>query len=138
MALNDSIKNMITTDLPKIDAAASVKNAIELMGRHGTCALAVETTGEVIGVITDLDLAGALVNGSKPEEMMVAEFMTACDLITGRGATRPCVQLDEDETVENALKLLASTGVHNLMVSGVGDHFRGIVSTCDLLRAAVN
>jgi len=138
MALKDNIKNIIKVDLPKIDAADSVKKAIELMGRHGDCALAVETNGEVIGVITDLDLASALVHGGDTNAMMVAEYMTSCDLITGSGATRPCVQLDEDETVESALKLLDSTGVHNLMVSGAGDHFRGIVSSCELLRAAIS
>lgn len=137
MALKDSLKNIVNIGLPRVAPSTSIKQVIELMAQRGACAIGVEMDGEVIGVISDLDLAAALVHGGKPETMMVAEYMTACDLITGQGAKSPCVQLDEDETVENGLKLLEGTGIHNLMVSGPHDHFLGIVSSCELLRAAI-
>jgi CBS domain-containing protein len=138
MSLKETIKNLVKTGNPSVTATTSVKKAIELMARDGGSALAVTMNDEVTGVVTDLDLAGAIIRGGNPESLKVTDCMTACELITGKGAKNPCVQLDEDESVENALKLLESTGVHNLMVSGPGNRFLGLVSAGDLLKAAVN
>jgi CBS domain-containing protein len=124
MALKTTLKNIVKIDLPTVEPSTSIKKVIELMARRGACALGIGMNGELIGVISDLDLAAALIHGGNPETMPVSEFMTACDLITGQGAKSPCVQLDEDETVENGLKLLEGTGIHNLMVSGPHDPAR--------------
>ncbi len=138
MALKDTIKHLVKRDMPATGADTSVRKAVEILAGGGGCALAVTTDNEVIGVVSDLDLARAVIRGVDPESLTVSDCMTPCDLITGQGAKNPCVQLDEDETVENALKLLEGTGVHNLMVSGPGDRFLGLVSACDLLKAALN
>lgn len=137
MALKDTLKTIIPRDVPRVVATADTQKAIELMAKKGVCALAVEVNGEVIGVVTDLDLAAAVVRGKAPKTTTVVECMTPCELITGKGAKSPCVQLDEDETVENALKLLDGQGVHNLLVSGPSNHLLGIVTTCSLLKAAI-
>jgi CBS domain-containing protein len=137
MALHDTLKTITPRNVPGVTATATIQAVIEKMAAAGACAMAVEVNGEVIGVVTDLDLAAALVRGQDPKTTSVVACMTPCDLISGKGAKSPCVQLDEDETVENALKLLDGQGVHNLMVSGPGNHLLGIVSTCTLLRAAV-
>jgi len=137
MALQDTLKTITAWNVPPVSATTSLKTAIDLMSEHGVCALAVATDGEILGLVTDLDLSSAVVRGWDPRTTMVAECMTACDLITGSGARNPCVQLDEDETVENALKLLDGQGVHNLLVSGPGSSLVGIVSSCSLLKAAI-
>ncbi|HSH13708.1 MAG TPA: CBS domain-containing protein, partial [Desulfurivibrionaceae bacterium] len=73
-----------------------------------------------------------------PATTKVFECMTACDLITRSGAKNPCVQLHEDETVGNALKLLEGAGVHSLMVSGPNSQCLGIISAGELLQAAIS
>lgn len=137
MALTDPIKSVTPTNVPQVAATATTKAVIETMNEYGVCALAVEMNGELLGVVTDLDLAAALVRGRDPLTTPVTECMTPCDLITGSGAKSPCVQLDEAETVGNALKLLDGQGVHNLMVSGPGNRLLGVVSACALLKAAI-
>lgn len=137
MALKDTLKTVTSWEVPQVPASATVKTVITEMAAHGVCALAVEREGEILGVVTDLDLSAVLVRGLDPDTTPVAECMTPCDLITAQGAKHPCVQLDEDETVENALKLLDGQGVHNLLVAGPGNRPLGMVSACALLKAAV-
>jgi predicted transcriptional regulator len=67
------------------------------------------------------------------DETKADSFMIACELITERVTTNPCIQLNEEESVGNALRLMSGAGVHNLMVSGENDTCVGTVSITDLL-----
>lgn len=138
MGLQKTIKSVMRLDRPKVNGNISVKEVIATMAEHGVCAISVERDGAVLGIVTDMDLVGALVHRGDPATAKVFECMTACDLITRSGAKSPCVQLDEEETVGNALKLLDGTGVHNLMVSGPNDQCLGIISAGELLQAAIS
>lgn len=137
MGLQKTIKSVMRLDRPKVNGNISVKEVIATMVEHGVCAISVEMDGAVVGVVTDMDLVGALVHRGDPAKAKVFECMTACDLITRSGAKNPCVQLDEEETVENALKLLDGAGVHSLMVSGKKDQCVGIISAGELLQASI-
>jgi len=57
----------------------------------------------------------------------------ACELITERATTNPGIQLHEEESVENALRLMSGAGVHSIMISGESEKCVGIVSITDLL-----
>jgi CBS domain-containing protein len=138
MGLKQKIKNVMRLDWPKVDGNLDVREAIETMAEHGVCAVSVEKDGTVLGIVTDLDLVGAIVRHGDPAKIKVADCMTACELITGSGAKKPCVQLDQDETVENALKLLDGAGVHNVMIAGKDDRCFGIISAGELLKAAIS
>jgi CBS domain-containing protein len=93
----------------------------------------VKLNGVVVGVITDMDVVKYVVEKRNLDSTKVSEIMTACQLITEEPKTVPCIQLHEAETVENALRILNFSGVHNLLVSG-DDEKAGIVSIRDLLR----
>lgn len=138
MGLKKTIKSVMRLDRPKVNGNLSAKETIETMAEHGVCAVSVEVDGSVQGIVTDMDLVGALVRRGDPARIKVSECMTACELITGAGAHKPCVQLDEEETVENALKLLDGAGVHNVMISGRNDQCLGIISAGELLQAAIS
>lgn len=43
------------------------------------------------------------------------------------------IQLSEDETIENALKVLAKGGIHHILIRGAGGKTVGIVSAVGLL-----
>ena len=138
MGMQKTIKSVVRLDRPKVNSNLSVREAIATMVEHGVCALSVEKDAMLLGVVTDMDLVGAMVRRGDPSKIKVAECMTACDLITGSGAKSPCIQLDEEETVETALKLLDGAGVHQVMISGPGNQCLGIISAGELLKAAIS
>lgn len=137
MGLKDSIKTVVKKRVAEVKAADSLKTAIKKMDEDQTSALAVGKDGELIGIITDMDILHSLTSGDDLEKTQVAKIMTACELITGKGVKTPCVQLDEDENVDNALGVMQKAGVHYLLVSGADDKAIGLVSIRDLLKLAI-
>ncbi len=138
MSLNDEIRSAVNWDAPSVDMDDSLRTAIQKMMDGGTTALLVKIGSIVIGVVTDMDLMRSVVNKEDLDETKVSEFMTACELITGRAAQSPAVQLHEAESVENALGVLEIANLHNLVVSGENDRCAGTVSVRDLLGLVVS
>jgi len=137
MALNDTIAPAVKRT-PSIGINDSLLTAAEYMSRHDTSALIVKEGGEVIGILTDMDVMNGIVKKNDFAGANVASCMTACQLIDGNGVQSPCVQLYQEESVENALKVMSSAGIHNLLVScemGIGTC---MVNIRDLLKIAVS
>ncbi len=137
MGAKDSIRGVIQKDAPMVKAQDTVQLAVQRMVEAGSTALAVESGDELIGVLSDMDIMLCIEKGKDLAKEQVMTWMTACDLIAGQGPKSPCVQLDEEETVEMALKIMAEAGVHNLLVTGRGSKPVGLVSSHDLLAAYI-
>ncbi len=137
MGLNDTISVAVQKSVPKVGYEDSLRAAIEEMDRSSVSALAVESGGELVGIITEMDLMNSLVQNDDLDASKVNQCMTACDLISSAPSKiSPCIQLDEDESVMNALKVMNEAGVRNLLVSGGDDKAIGLVSARDLLKIA--
>jgi predicted transcriptional regulator len=92
----------------------------------------------VAGLVTDMDLIDCISNKKDLDKTKVAEFLTPCELITDdRTKKSPCAQLDESQSVENAIKVLSASGTHNLLVSGPSDKEVGIATIRDLLKLLI-
>lgn len=89
---------------------------------------------DIVGVITDTDVIESMAGGRHLDQVKAAEFMTSCELMVKKEAKLPCIQLFENETIENALKVMAKGGIHHLLVWGESGKAVGIVSMKDLLR----
>ena len=133
MGLNDTIKNVVEWDAPSVDSEDSLRDAIYKMASCKS-SLLVKLNGVVAGIVSDMDVMHSLVEGDDLDETKVSGFMTACQVIAGQPVKSPCIQLHEDETVKNALGVMDTAGVHNLVVSGDHDKRVGTVSICDLLK----
>lgn len=138
MGFYDSIKTAVQKKFGEVEDSATLKEAIVKMDEHQTSALVVEKNGVLIGIITDMDILHSMTAGDELEETRVTDIMTACELITNKGAKSPCVQVDEDESVKIALEIMHQAGVHYLLVSGADDQATGLVSIRDLLKLAVS
>ncbi len=137
MAMHDRIRAAVRTDAPKVGLDDSLRTAIRSLAGWDCSALLVESGGELVGIITDMDMATSVVNGDDLDTTKVAGFMTSCELISAKPTKTPCVQLDEDESVANALAIMHEGGVHNLLVSGGGGKAIGVVSARGLLALAI-
>ena len=136
MGFNDEIGLAVNWDAPVVDSEDNLRTVIKKFVDNHCSALVVKEGDIVLGVVTDIDLMESIVNGNDLDTIKVKEFMTACELITAEGTKSPCAQLDESESVENALKVMSAAGVHNLLVAGTDR--TGMVSIRDLLTFAMN
>lgn len=134
MSLNDTISKAIIKDTPSVALEDTLETAIRKMVAEGCTALAVKSDDELIGIVTDMDIMDSIKRSGLTGKVKVADFMVRCELLSEKWTKSPCIQLDEAESVENALKLMAGAGVHHLLVSGANKKAIGIVSSQALLN----
>ncbi|MHB8809508.1 MAG: CBS domain-containing protein [Desulfobulbaceae bacterium] len=138
MSLNDTISKAIIKDTPSVALEDTLETAIRKMVAEGCTALAVKSDDELIGIVTDMDIMDSIKRSGLTGKVRVADFMVGCELLSEKWSKSPCVQLDEGESVENALKLMAGAGVHHLLVSGANKKAMGIVSSQALLNLVLS
>ena len=84
-----------------------------------------EKTGEIVGVITEADILGALMDGKKLENLTAQDIMSA-DPIT----------VDLDTPVNEVMKRIEENGVLRLPVISHGKVV-GIISRRDIIRSVL-
>lgn len=137
MALHDPIRPAVR-QTPIVRMEDSLLTAAQKMASNDSSALIVKNGEELVGILTDMDVMDSIVKNGGLQDTVVADCMTACQLITENPAKSPCVQLYEGESVKNALDVMSTAGIHNLLVScemGLGTC---MVSIRDLLRIAIS
>jgi CBS domain-containing protein len=128
------VKQAITRKFPVIESDLSLKAAIDLMARADVSVLAVKVGEELTGMITVADLMHGLASDYDLEATKISTFMTACS-IDGKDSTmRSCIQLDEDQDVISAIKVMYEGGINHLLVTGEKNQPLGIVSNLDLIK----
>lgn len=135
MGRGDEIRTAVKWAAPSVDLSATLRAALTSMANSGVSALVVKSGAEVVGVVTDMDFMGSIANGDDLDTVTVSTFMSSCEVITDKQIKTPCVQLDETQSVANAIGVMNIAGVHHLLVTG--DQGAGIVSARDLLRLVI-
>jgi CBS domain-containing protein len=108
--------------LVTIDRNETIRRASQLMRDHKIGCLLV-TKGEVMGIVTETDLARrVMAEGMNPEQTPV-----------GRVMTTPILKIGADATLLDANDLMAKKGVRHLGVEK-DDKLVGLVSVRDLLN----
>ena len=134
MGIQSEIKDAVNWDAPTVGLQSSLREAIQKLVANNVSGLVVKTDDAVVGLVTEMDLLDCISNQKDLDKTRVSEFLTPCELITNHPTKSPCAQLDESESVENAIKVLSAAGTHNLVVSGAKEMESGIVSSRDLLK----
>jgi CBS domain-containing protein len=135
MGLEHEINSAVQWDTPKVEMQDTLRTAITRIARGMVSALIVKNEGQVVGIFTDMDLMGCIARGEDLDRITVSNFMTSCEIISGKTIKSPCVQLDETQSVKNALGVMDLAGIRHLLVTG--ERGVGIVSVHDLLRLVV-
>ncbi len=138
MGFNDEIIKVVDWDAPSVDMEANLRTVIRMMVDKQSSALTVMMGDKVMGVVTDMDILESLGRNDDLDETKVAGFMTTCEVISNEEIKSPCAQLDSAESVENALAVMDSAGVHHLVVSGDDEKKTAVVSILDLLKLAIS
>ncbi len=154
MNLDKTIKKYMKKDPLFVSPTHTLGDVAEAMGKERKdIAVVKDKKGVVQGIITSHDLFDALRTWvlqkdmleqipSEVRELKVAnimkgaytkEFMEACGL-TG---TNVCITLGEDNTIANAIRVMAVTGLDHILISGEGGVV-GTLSDDDLVKAFVD
>ena len=134
MDTNKKVKHAIKRKFPVIDIDDPLEKAIDLMARSNVSVLFVKADETFIGILTITDVMHGLASGHNMKEVRVSTFMTKCEFTTEHSAKHSCIQLDEEEGVLPALKLMLEAGVNHLLVTGAGNAPLGIVSSLELIK----
>src|ERR1044071_4379586 len=120
------VSEVMTVDVEKISADATVEQAAKQMKMHNVGILPVVDGDAVVGVLTDRDLAlRAVAERLRPEMTRVRQVMT-----------RKVVSCGGDESVASASELMEKNLIHRLIVLSPDKKLVGIVSLSDLAARA--
>lgn len=136
MAESLKVKQAIKRKFPVIDVDDSLDMAIRLMAETNVSVLAVKIGAELIGIVTVWDVMNGLAHGYDRQQTKISTFMTKCEFNTEKSTKNCCIQLDEDEDVISAIKVMYEAGVNHLLVTGEKGKPVGIVSSLELIKLA--
>jgi len=151
MNLDKSIKKYMKKQPLFISPNDNLGKVAEAMGKaKKDLAVVKDTKGIVQGIVSSHDLFDAMRTWVLQKDMLeqipseirelkvsnvmkgayTKEFMEACGL-TG---TNVCITLGEDDTIANAIRVMAVTGLDHILISGEGGVV-GTLSDDDLVKA---
>lgn len=114
----------MTRDPVTCDPATSLRLVATIMLDHDCAAVPVVSSGEVVGIVTDRDIAcRAVARGWNAAELPASAVMSA-----------PLVAVHPDETFEDAVQVMKENRVHHLPVIDDNGRLLGIVAQSDLGR----
>jgi CBS domain-containing protein len=118
---NDLVRELMTTDVDRVAPSSKITDAAKQMRDLNIGSLPVVDRQEVVGIITDRDIAvRATADGVNPDEVLVKEVMTA----------NP-VTISPDQKVSEAADLMAQHQIRRLPVVENGK-LVGILSLGDV------
>ena len=136
MAESLKVKQAIKRKFPVIDIDDNLDLAIQLMAETNVSVLAVKLGAELIGIVTVWDVLNGLAHDYDRKGTKISTFMTKCEFNTEKSSKNACIQLDEDEEVISAIKVMYEAGVNHLLVTGEKGKPVGIVSSLELVKLA--
>ena len=154
MNLDKSIRKLVKKNPLFISPTHTLGDVAKAMAEEKKdIAVVKDKKGEVQGIVTSHDLFDAMRTWVLQKDMLeqipsdirelkvtsimkgayTKEFMEACGL-TG---TNVCITLGEDDTIANAVRVMAVTGLDHILISGEGG-VTGTLSDDDLVKAFVD
>ena len=134
MEKNKTIKEAVKRKFPAVTMDDTLETVLKVMANANASALVVKAGDDLVGVVAIADIMYSLSNEDDIRQTKVASFMTACDFISSKATSNPCVQLDEDEDVLSAIKVMNEAGVNHLLVSGSRGEPVGMVSSLEIIK----
>ena len=128
------VKQAIKRKFPVIDIDDSLGMAIKTMAQDDASVLVVKGNEDLIGIVTVSDVMHGLANGYDLEKTKISTFMTECSVDSKSSTRKSCVQLDEDQDVMSAIRVMYEGGINHLLVSGEKNEPIGIVSSLELVK----
>jgi CBS domain-containing protein len=123
--MGKTIRDLMTTNPKTVTADATLVEAAKIMRDEDTGVVPIVDGGNLVGVITDRDIAiRAVVEGKDAQSTKVRDI-----------ASKDIVTVDPQQDLEEALRLMAKHQVRRLPVVEEDGTLVGIVAQADVARA---
>ena len=100
------VEDYMSREPVTVEYEGAIDDALARMVEKGQNTVMVMDRGALVGLIGDVDIGRLVAKGVDLKKAWVRDFVAAC-MLTGN---QPCVQIREDDTVLNALKIMDSLG----------------------------
>ena len=118
------VKEIMKTDVEKVDASVNIKEAARRMSEKKIGCLLVVEDHKLLGIVTEDDIIKkVVVEGKSPHEITVADIMV-----------KEVIHISPEETIEAAAELMTEKSIKKLPVVG-GKKLLGIVTATDMVAA---
>jgi CBS domain-containing protein len=124
--MGESIRDLMTSNPQKLESGGSVMEAARLMRDDDTGIVPIVEGERLVGTITDRDITIRVVaEGKDPESTTVGEI-----------SSRELVTIDPQQSLDEALRLMARHQVRRLPVVEEDGKLVGIVAQADVAKQA--
>ena len=120
-----SIRDVMSTDLATVEPSSTVVDAARLMKEKDVGPIPIVEGGRLVGVLTDRDIAIRVVAEGKDAGSTTVEEIASRDLVT----------IDPQQTLDEAMRLMADHQVRRLPVCEEDGKLVGILAQADVAIA---
>ena len=146
MEFTDTIKQHMKRDIVYTTEDERLADVIFRMSDAETDIAIVKFKDDIVGVITETDVYFALVKEVFSEISRVIEDIHVIDIMRGPHAkmvmascdplgAHPCIDTFEDDTMENAIRIMQRSGLHHLLVLDKKNKLVGTLSSHDIIKS---
>jgi CBS domain-containing protein len=125
MASNVIVKDIMTKDVHVVRNDTSMQEVIATMTKFDLGYIMVEQSNKPTGIITEHDILVRLVTQGLAPSAVIARMVY----------TNPIFTIDENATVEEAVKMMKHWGVKHLPVTGNEGQLTGVLTSDDVMFA---
>jgi predicted transcriptional regulator len=124
------VRDFMSPNPPSVPYGGTLRDALEIMVANDRSSVLVMDDDNVVGVIGAEDVGRLVAKGVDLKAAWVRDFVAAC-LLTGN---QPCVQIRDDDTVLNALKVMDNWAATQIVVANEKNKVVGTLSVLDALK----
>jgi CBS domain-containing protein len=146
MEFTDTIKQHMKRDIVYTTEDERLADVIFKMSNAETDIAVVQFKDNIVGVITETDIYFALVKEVFGEISRVIEDLHVIDIMRGPHAKEvmascdplgwhSCIDTFEDDTMENAIRIMQRSGLHHLLVLDKKNKLVGTLSSHDIIKS---
>ena len=146
MEFIDTIKQHMNRDIVYTTEDDRLADVIFKMSNVETDIAVVKSNNTIVGVITESDIYFALVKEVFSEVTRVIKDIHVIDIMRGPRAKEvmascethgwhPCIDTFEDDTMENAIRIMQRSGLHHLLVLDKKNKLVGTLSSHDIIKS---
>jgi CBS domain-containing protein len=122
------VREAMTRAPATCEPTTSLRLVAQLMTDHDCAAIPITRSGELVGIVTDRDIACRAVRaGWNAPEIPAGSVMSA-----------PAIAIGPDEQLEAAIDLMKENRIHHLLVIDPEGRLLGIIAQSDLGQHMVN
>ncbi len=125
MASNVVVRDIMTKDVHVVRNDTSMAEVVATMAKFDLGYIMIEQSGKPTGIITEHDIIVRLVTQGLAPSAVIARMVY----------TNPIFTIDENATVEEAVKMMKHWGVKHLPVTGKEGELVGVVTAENIMFA---